>query len=273
MINYRFLKTVSTEKFSEVFVALEHCDQDDQKRKIEEMNEVVNDLNEKEFQSVFTTELFNKMEKMIAEKKLSLEKVNMLLKCAGSCKMLKYFRIHSFDSSSLPKRFGDVIVEEDKKKDEKDEKFLADLCRCYLMMHDGYCKLPEETIPIFVTCLLKVALNKEEDEETQKEVEMTLLFDNDDLKDIVANKLRFVDEATKELTEMTKCGDLNKKEKEGIDKMDIDVIERWLSAILLFGSKQQLYDEEFIGLSVRIVDICRAMKEDEQIIFRQCSIS
>ncbi|KAH7820362.1 uncharacterized protein MONOS_2267 [Monocercomonoides exilis] len=65
-----------------------------------------------------------------------------------------------------------IIDENEKKKDEKDERLLIDLCECYLTL--GY-DFPYELHSICVPCLLKTALKKEESKETQNETEMALL--------------------------------------------------------------------------------------------------
>eukprot|EP00770_Monocercomonoides_exilis_P012662 MONOS_12605.1-p1 / transcript=MONOS_12605.1 / gene=MONOS_12605 / organism=Monocercomonoides_exilis_PA203 / gene_product=unspecified product / transcript_product=unspecified product / location=Mono_scaffold00708:15441-16478(+) / protein_length=329 / sequence_SO=supercontig / SO=protein_coding / is_pseudo=false len=65
-----------------------------------------------------------------------------------------------------------MIIEEEKKEKEKNEIILADLCECCLSLNFGY---QTKFISTCVPCLLKVSLNKEENEEAQKEVEMALL--------------------------------------------------------------------------------------------------
>ncbi|KAH7814792.1 uncharacterized protein MONOS_18398 [Monocercomonoides exilis] len=64
------------------------------------------------------------------------------------------------------------MIEEDKKKEEKNEKLLVDVCECYLTLDYD---LSSELLSICVSCLLKAASKKEESEETRKEVEMALL--------------------------------------------------------------------------------------------------
>ncbi|KAH7821328.1 uncharacterized protein MONOS_17768 [Monocercomonoides exilis] len=64
-----------------------------------------------------------------------------------------------------------MIIEEEKKTEEKNEKLLVDLCECYLLLKE-YPSL--KYISICLPFLLKVASEKEENEETQKEVEMAL---------------------------------------------------------------------------------------------------
>ncbi|KAH7822173.1 uncharacterized protein MONOS_4021 [Monocercomonoides exilis] len=65
-----------------------------------------------------------------------------------------------------------MIAKEDEKKEGKDEKLLADLCECYIFLSYNF---PPSLLSFCVRCLIKVALNKEENEEAQKEVEMALL--------------------------------------------------------------------------------------------------
>ncbi|KAH7821169.1 uncharacterized protein MONOS_17791 [Monocercomonoides exilis] len=162
-----------TEKFLKMFCELEHCTEIEQKRIIEEMNKIVYEMNEEEFKSVFTKELFYKMNKMIEDKKLSMGNVLLLLKHVGYYKVLKNTWKRSFEKSSLCQRFEQMIIAESKKMDEKDEKLLVDLCECYLLLYNGVPSL--DLILLCIPNLLKVALKKAEDEDTQKEVEMALL--------------------------------------------------------------------------------------------------
>eukprot|EP00770_Monocercomonoides_exilis_P011186 MONOS_11134.1-p1 / transcript=MONOS_11134.1 / gene=MONOS_11134 / organism=Monocercomonoides_exilis_PA203 / gene_product=unspecified product / transcript_product=unspecified product / location=Mono_scaffold00542:25943-27105(-) / protein_length=365 / sequence_SO=supercontig / SO=protein_coding / is_pseudo=false len=109
---------------------------------------------------------------MINEEKLSLEKCILFLKCVGYCKALKDIWNDGFKFSLLKARFEKIIFDEYEKGDEKDEKLITDLCECMLLF-GGSTSL--ELNSICVPCLLKVALNKEENEEAQKKVEMALL--------------------------------------------------------------------------------------------------
>ncbi|KAH7819294.1 uncharacterized protein MONOS_18660 [Monocercomonoides exilis] len=129
-------------------------------------------MNDKEFESVFSEELFNKIHKMIEEKKLSFGNIAMLLKHMGYWKTMKGMYIDGFIRSLLFERFEEMIAEEEKKKEEKNEKLLVDLCECYLLLSNGH--ILTNIVSIIVPCLLKATLNREENEETQKEVEMAL---------------------------------------------------------------------------------------------------
>ncbi|KAH7820956.1 uncharacterized protein MONOS_17775 [Monocercomonoides exilis] len=159
-----------TEKFTSLFDGLEKCDEEEQMQKIKEMNGLIDEMNEEELLTVFTIELFNKIHQMIEIKTLSLENAILLLKHVGYCKILKFFLLFSFDDSLLSKRMREILIDKNGKK--KDEKHLIDVCECFaLLIH----RCPYELISICVPCLLKVALNKEENEETQKEAEIALL--------------------------------------------------------------------------------------------------
>ncbi|KAH7826359.1 uncharacterized protein MONOS_8649 [Monocercomonoides exilis] len=156
---------------------LEHCSEMEQKQKIEEMNGMMDKMDENELRCVLTNEVFNEIDKMIEEKKLSLDNTILLLKKMGYLNALKSIYSSFFEKSSLVERFERLVIEEEKKNEEKkneekNEKLLIDLCECYLFLIEFF---SSESISISVSCLLVVALKKEENEETQKEVEMALL--------------------------------------------------------------------------------------------------
>ncbi|KAH7818444.1 uncharacterized protein MONOS_14080 [Monocercomonoides exilis] len=165
-------ETCNTKKFNELFSKLSNSSADEQREKIEEMNELMEEMGEEEFKSVFTKEWFNEIDKMIEEKTLSWENAILLLKHVGYCQTLKCFYDFAFKYSFLSDRFQEMIIEEKMMIEEKDEKLLVDLCECYLLLN----RWPSsEMSSIIAPCILKVALKKEENEETQKEVEMALL--------------------------------------------------------------------------------------------------
>ncbi|KAH7818898.1 uncharacterized protein MONOS_1728 [Monocercomonoides exilis] len=160
-----------TEQFSKLFCELEHCREDEQIQKMEEMKRMIDEMNRKEFQTVFTKECFNKIHQMIEKNSLSLERTTLLLKHAGFCKVLKKIFLYSFYCSLLSERMKEMIIDENEKK--KDEKLLTDFCECFALLIEG--SIPKKLLSIVVPCLLKVALKKDETEEAQKEVEMALL--------------------------------------------------------------------------------------------------
>ncbi|KAH7830224.1 uncharacterized protein MONOS_17037 [Monocercomonoides exilis] len=162
----------ANEKFTELFDKLEGCKEEEQMQKIEEMNELMEEMNENEFISVISIGMFEKMHKMIEEKKMTMKNAFYLMEHIGHCKELKGIFITSFYLSKLYYFVQKMIINEIEKKEEKNEKILADLCECYLLLSPG---VSSELLSISVPCLLKVALRKEESEETRKEVEMALL--------------------------------------------------------------------------------------------------
>eukprot|EP00770_Monocercomonoides_exilis_P001335 MONOS_1325.1-p1 / transcript=MONOS_1325.1 / gene=MONOS_1325 / organism=Monocercomonoides_exilis_PA203 / gene_product=unspecified product / transcript_product=unspecified product / location=Mono_scaffold00023:2244-3512(+) / protein_length=404 / sequence_SO=supercontig / SO=protein_coding / is_pseudo=false len=136
------------------------------------MNEIMKEMNKEEFSAVFIEELFDEIHKMIEDKKLSKKNATVFLKHIGYCKIMDEIRSKSFDSSSLYKRIQEMILDEEKKKGRKNERLMIDLCECCLLLNNkSSSKIPS----VCLSYLLKAALNKEKNEEAQKEVEMALL--------------------------------------------------------------------------------------------------
>ncbi|KAH7823333.1 uncharacterized protein MONOS_17597 [Monocercomonoides exilis] len=144
----------------------------EQEQKILEMNGLMEKMDKEEFKSVFTEELFNIINKMIEEEKLSMENACLLLKCIGYWNTLKGEWIYDFKHSLLCSRFMKMIIDENEKTEGKDEKLLVDLCEIYVSLSYYF---QYELLSICVPCLLKVAFEREKCKETQKEVEMALL--------------------------------------------------------------------------------------------------
>ncbi|KAH7819736.1 uncharacterized protein MONOS_17892 [Monocercomonoides exilis] len=167
-----FKKKSSNEHFLEFLHELGHCDENAQRQKILEMNEIIKEMEEEEFKSVFTKEMFNKMDEMIKEGEVKIENAFYLLKHLGYCIFLKDMWALGFWYSSLNKRFEKMIINENEKKEDKNDRLLVDLCECYASFRSNFSK---EWISIIVPCLLKAGLRKEESKEVQKDVEMALL--------------------------------------------------------------------------------------------------
>ncbi|KAH7821730.1 uncharacterized protein MONOS_2663 [Monocercomonoides exilis] len=62
-----------TEMFSQLLLELKCCREDEQMQKMKEMKRMINIMNEEEFKSIFTKELFDEMGENIEEKKMSLK--------------------------------------------------------------------------------------------------------------------------------------------------------------------------------------------------------
>eukprot|EP00770_Monocercomonoides_exilis_P004430 MONOS_4410.1-p1 / transcript=MONOS_4410.1 / gene=MONOS_4410 / organism=Monocercomonoides_exilis_PA203 / gene_product=unspecified product / transcript_product=unspecified product / location=Mono_scaffold00117:50578-51988(+) / protein_length=403 / sequence_SO=supercontig / SO=protein_coding / is_pseudo=false len=161
-----------TEQFSILFHEQEDCREVEQMQKIEEMNGLIDEMNEIEFKSIFTKELFDKIYRMIEKKILSLESAILLLKHVGYFRELKTIYLESIDYSLLSERMKEMMIDENEKKKERNEKILTDICECYALLIEV--SIPKKLLSIVVPCLLKVALKKDETDEAQKEVEMSL---------------------------------------------------------------------------------------------------
>ncbi|KAH7822472.1 uncharacterized protein MONOS_9671 [Monocercomonoides exilis] len=169
--------------YEKMFFKLEDCTDEDQKRIIEKMHDITCDMNNEEMQSVFNEEKYILIREMMNIKKLSLDNAILLMKRIGHCKALRMYWDGSFDCTGLCSDLESMIIsieknvkeeigcEESSKK--RNEKLLTDLCECVLMLNDD-CFF-NELFSFSVRCLLKEALNIEEDKETQKDVEMALL--------------------------------------------------------------------------------------------------
>eukprot|EP00770_Monocercomonoides_exilis_P007522 MONOS_7483.1-p1 / transcript=MONOS_7483.1 / gene=MONOS_7483 / organism=Monocercomonoides_exilis_PA203 / gene_product=unspecified product / transcript_product=unspecified product / location=Mono_scaffold00256:60785-61860(-) / protein_length=338 / sequence_SO=supercontig / SO=protein_coding / is_pseudo=false len=75
-------------------------------------------------------------------------------------------------TSSLRKKFDEILIEEEIKKEDRNEKTRSDLCECCILLN---CLFLSESISNYVPNLLKATLNKVENEDAQKEVEIALL--------------------------------------------------------------------------------------------------
>ncbi|KAH7826820.1 uncharacterized protein MONOS_18587 [Monocercomonoides exilis] len=141
----------------------------------EEMNGMLKNMDKEELKHFFSKEEFDENYKLIELNKYPFEKALMLLKHVGYNNAKKLRDHHCLTDISLKKRFIRMIVEEGKKKDGNDERLLVDLCECYLFYRARYVLINDEILLTCVKCLLKVALNKEENKEARKEVEIALL--------------------------------------------------------------------------------------------------
>ncbi|KAH7817106.1 uncharacterized protein MONOS_12849 [Monocercomonoides exilis] len=172
-----------------------------------------------------------------------------------------------------------------------------------------------------MSCLLKLALKKEESEETQKEVEMALLtlsrmgycfierelylkeiedimeyqqkhrnltrlaywsvwdflihrlLADNSLEEVIVNELHFGREAARELEELTRNVNWNRKKGEEMNKEEANevlVIRRWIKTLKIYFFCCKLHNEEFIGLFCRIVQIYRAAKDNCRDISNLC---
>ncbi|KAH7832512.1 uncharacterized protein MONOS_2707 [Monocercomonoides exilis] len=168
------MEMIDAEQVFEMFPDLDFAEEDRRLLK-EEMNGMLNDMDKEELKQFFSKEEFDENYKLIELNKYPFEKALMLLKHIGHKNAKKPTKRQFFTNAFLKKRFGRVILEEGKKKEEKDEKLLIDLCECCLFWCERFDPTIDGLLVICVPCLLKVALNKEESKEAQKEIEYALL--------------------------------------------------------------------------------------------------
>ncbi|KAH7817108.1 uncharacterized protein MONOS_18680 [Monocercomonoides exilis] len=312
--------TDNTKKFNELFCELEHCNEEEQRQKIEEMNEIVDEMNGYEFKFIFKTKLFEKIDKMIEEKKLQLGNATWILKHIGYCVVLKNVWNRCFEESLLNKRLSNMIIYEEKKKDEKNKILSDDLCECHLLLNK--CVSSELAI-ICVPCVLKAVLHKEKEEESQRDVEIALLafrntkYDffrqelylkeiteiiknhqehhnltqlayqsaweflinrfhtNIFLEDTISNELHFGREAARELEELTRNVDWNRKKGEegGKEAKEEFALMRWVETLKIYFQSCRLKNEENVGLINLIVQIYQTAKDNYRGIRFQCIYS
>ncbi|KAH7826908.1 uncharacterized protein MONOS_18589 [Monocercomonoides exilis] len=310
-----------TKRLSELLHELERCRKNEQMQKIKALNGLIDGMDEEELKYVFTKDLFDKIHQMIEKKKMSMEYALLLLKHIGYCKVLKRIWIDGFKTSSLNKRFEQMIIEEDERKEGRNEKLLVDLCECYVSLSFLF---SSELILICGSCLLKVSLKKDEDEEAQKEVEMALLalsnigvfnkvkrelfldeikeiivfhqehrnltqlafqsawdfltnrlFYNANLEEVIVNELHFVREARREMEELMKCVDWERKkgEEKGKEAKEEFVLMRWLRTLGIFLFYCRLQNEKFFVIIESIVQVYRAAKDNYREIGKECVCS
>ncbi|KAH7815093.1 uncharacterized protein MONOS_18348 [Monocercomonoides exilis] len=136
------------------------------------MNQIIDEICGEDFISICTFDFFEELFEMIEEKKIHMGKAVLLLKRIGSCRTIYGIDVNVFFHPLLNDTFQEMIVEE-KKKEEKNEKLLVDLCECCILLSEG--RISNEIFEFCLPFILKVALRKEKSDETQKEVEMALL--------------------------------------------------------------------------------------------------
>eukprot|EP00770_Monocercomonoides_exilis_P005605 MONOS_5577.1-p1 / transcript=MONOS_5577.1 / gene=MONOS_5577 / organism=Monocercomonoides_exilis_PA203 / gene_product=unspecified product / transcript_product=unspecified product / location=Mono_scaffold00164:36320-37700(-) / protein_length=439 / sequence_SO=supercontig / SO=protein_coding / is_pseudo=false len=181
---------------AELLLELSNLTEDEQKQKIWEMNGLLDEMNEKEMEFVLKIAPLNIVSKMIGDHEIPVENAVMLLKHIGRCKMKNDFVMSYFDRSLLNRRLKMIIIEEDRKKEGKNEKLLNDLCECYQTLRNKVDFVSDELVAIIVHCLLKIASNKEESEETREEVEMALVALNNNRENLRMKKEVYLNDIT-----------------------------------------------------------------------------
>eukprot|EP00770_Monocercomonoides_exilis_P005050 MONOS_5025.1-p1 / transcript=MONOS_5025.1 / gene=MONOS_5025 / organism=Monocercomonoides_exilis_PA203 / gene_product=unspecified product / transcript_product=unspecified product / location=Mono_scaffold00142:2309-3195(+) / protein_length=206 / sequence_SO=supercontig / SO=protein_coding / is_pseudo=false len=173
--NYKSVERIQErtpgKEFEELFAELKCCVINKQKQIIGEMIKAIERMDLKELNSVFSIEVFNDINNMNEDNKLSMENTFLLLKHLVYCKFDINIWSDNFSLSLLRQKFERTIVEEGKKREGKNEKLLVDLCESFCILGAS---LWGELQMTCISCILKEASNKDESEETRKEVEIAL---------------------------------------------------------------------------------------------------
>ncbi|KAH7823200.1 uncharacterized protein MONOS_18626 [Monocercomonoides exilis] len=165
---------------------LKYFNEGEQKIKIKEINNFMDDVDEGKFEdfnkimestksylsAFFPVDFYSEIDNLIKEKKTSLDNLILLLKRIGRSKLSNAFYMNHFDFSSLSERIEKMIVDEEKKGKRMNKNKIYDLCECYVLNCHHY--LPDCLIAIALPCFLKVALNKGKRLDSQKKVEHAL---------------------------------------------------------------------------------------------------
>eukprot|EP00770_Monocercomonoides_exilis_P012350 MONOS_12294.1-p1 / transcript=MONOS_12294.1 / gene=MONOS_12294 / organism=Monocercomonoides_exilis_PA203 / gene_product=unspecified product / transcript_product=unspecified product / location=Mono_scaffold00671:29332-30863(-) / protein_length=423 / sequence_SO=supercontig / SO=protein_coding / is_pseudo=false len=289
-------KKSSNEHFSEFLRELGRCDENAQRQKILEMNEIIDEMEEEEFESVFTKEMFDEMDVIIKVEKLSMRNVIFLLKQIGHCYELKNVWNRCFEKSLLCKRFEKMIINEKEKTEDKDERLL------YLLLKGidfNLCTVPSESCieqeekqgnskgnrnGVILDYELYRYKIKEIILYHQKHNNLTRLACQsswqflvnglpyyDCFEGVIVNELHFAREAARELEELMKSVDWKRKEEErGRETKEELVLLRWLKTLERYFLYCTMWNEEFVGLLNCIVRVFLAAKDNYREVYLQC---
>ncbi|KAH7818538.1 uncharacterized protein MONOS_18673 [Monocercomonoides exilis] len=190
-------KCSSSKMFMNILLQIGKTPLIERKAKVEEMITLIIKMNGNELCSILDSDILNRINLMIETKNLSLENAISLIKQIGYCKVMKDIYNSSFCFSSLSEKFESLILMELKKKEERREKLLIDLCECCFMLFENEIKMRDELIPVCASCLMKVALCNDKSEGKQKETEIDLLALSCFPNNIKVNKIMYINEVKK----------------------------------------------------------------------------
>ncbi|KAH7820053.1 uncharacterized protein MONOS_7572 [Monocercomonoides exilis] len=171
--DYEIQKQFRRGKFSRLLSELGNFAGDEQKQKIDEMIEILNEMNGLELIYFLTEKEFNEISKMIGKNKLTLTNAFTLLSHIGHCRIEFSVSFSRFCDSLLAKRFENMIETEAMKR-ERDENLLIDLCKCYILLRREKDSVSIELRLIIIPFLMNVVLRKIKSKEAQREIEIIL---------------------------------------------------------------------------------------------------
>ncbi|KAH7825171.1 uncharacterized protein MONOS_17476 [Monocercomonoides exilis] len=180
--------------FLELISQLNDHSNEEQKGIISKINESLAKMNEEVLLEIDGKFIYDKIDKMIEDEKISIENALLLLKCIGYWELMKMCKCPFFENYSLNIRLERLITEEYLKKEDKNEKLLIDLCECYLLNRRDHASM--KLLRVFLPCLLNAALNKDVSDENRNEAELALLALNNIGEGKELGKEWFLDEIT-----------------------------------------------------------------------------
>ncbi|KAH7826713.1 uncharacterized protein MONOS_10554 [Monocercomonoides exilis] len=148
----------------------------EQRSRMDEIDHLIEEMDESEFESVASVEFQNEVEKLIEEEKTSFENGVRLLQHVGFWKLVRGAWNDCGVSKWLQKRVEKMMMEErEKKVGEQNEKLLIDLFECYLGYYGVSANAPGDLTSVCVGRILKDAIAKAAKEGKEKDVEMCLV--------------------------------------------------------------------------------------------------
>ncbi|KAH7828117.1 uncharacterized protein MONOS_17243 [Monocercomonoides exilis] len=243
----------NTKQFTELLHELENCSVEEQKLKIFEMNQSLEEMDAKKFDSILTEELY-----LFLGCSLSSEPLSICVSC-----LLK--------------------VALDKKKDEDTQKMKVEMALLALSRIAGDA-LEQE---LFLNDIKQIIRNHQEHHNLTRlayqsawQFLINQLVYDENLDDVIANELHFAREARRELKELSNCMDWNRKEEEmskevdegktRIEAKEIIIMKRWLDELEAYFRSCKLWNEEFVGLLGSIVEIFREARDNHKVVSCNC---
>ncbi|KAH7815347.1 uncharacterized protein MONOS_18329 [Monocercomonoides exilis] len=254
--------------FEELFDEIGGCNEDEQKFKVEEMNELIEEMSKDEFETMDRKNLFDKITKKIEEKKLSMENAILLLKIVGYCKVMKKIYLFGFISDELISICVPYLLKVALKKEESEEvqkeveMALLALC-CAPECYDIEQKL-------YLNELKEIILYHQEHHNLTRlayqfvwKILISKFSSGRGLEGMITKELHFVREARRELDELTRCIDWKRKDEKGEKETKEELaLLRWIQKLNRFFYSCQMRNEENCNLIGSIVRVIRAENDD-----------
>ncbi|KAH7832722.1 uncharacterized protein MONOS_15261 [Monocercomonoides exilis] len=221
----------------------------------------------KELGCVFAGKVFEKIFEMVKGEKLVLEDGIMLLKHVGYYKALSDIHTDNDGESSFRKRFERRVMNEEWKQGQKKEKMLNDVCECYALSYEQFVTFNfsshvEEDV--FMNSIVSVIVHHQQNRNlTQLAYQsawqffMKRMHTNAQMESAMSMHFGFVEEARRELEELEKRADWQRKERRVKELKDIHTILRWLKTLNKHFVNHQPSRERNTRLAAVAVGICR----------------